>query len=136
MEIQELTTEDQRRKAVPIVQQLWTEKTAEEILDWTGEESYHLFGGSVAGDLVGVAGVVQTTHLHHTSQAWLYDLVVDEAERANGHGTELLEFVEDWAADRDCDAVALASPLGKEEIHQYYDDRSYEKWGYVIEREL
>jgi GNAT superfamily N-acetyltransferase len=136
MEIEELTAEEQRRKAVPILQQLWTGKSSEEILDWTGEESYYLFGGSVDSDLVGVAGVVQTTHLHHTSQAWLYDLVVDEAERGNGYGTELLAFVERWAADRDYDAVALASPLAKEGTHQYYENRSYEKWGYVIEKEL
>jgi GNAT superfamily N-acetyltransferase len=136
MKISELTTADQRRAAVPILQQLWSEKTADEILDWTGEDSYHLFGASVDGDIVGVAGVVLATHLHHASQAWLYDLVVDEARRENGYGTELLEFVEQWADEQNCEAVALASPLAKERVHEYYTDRSYERWGYIIEKQL
>ena len=136
MEIRELTATEQQREAVPIIQQLWSDKTAAEILDWTGETEYYLFGGVVDDSLVGVAGVVVADHLHHIDHAWLYDLVVDEAHRENGHGTALLEFVEAWATDRDCDAIALASPRSKERVHQYYTDRDYEKWGYIVEKEL
>jgi len=51
-------------------------------------------------------------------------------------GARLLEFVERWATNRDCAAVALASPLAREGVHQYYEDRSDQKWGDVIENEL
>ncbi|WP_435065621.1 GNAT family N-acetyltransferase [Halobaculum sp. EA56] len=160
MEIRPLTSDADRREAVPIVRQLWSDATAGEVLDWTGEENYHLFGavegasegtghedgGAAAcdgdlvgvgdGDLVGVAGVLVAGHLHHVRLAWLYDLVVDEPRRGEGYGTALVDHVEAWAADRGLDRVALASPLSKEDVHAFYGDRGYERWGYVLERGL
>jgi len=136
MEIRELTTTAERREAVPILRQLWTSRDPEDVLAWTGAEDYHLFGGHVDDELVAVAGVLVREVLHHERHAWLYDLVVDKPRRGQGHGSELLSFVEEWAQEQDCVAVALASPLAKEGVHEYYDGRDYETWGYVIEKEL
>jgi len=136
MEIRELREEPQRRAAVSLLRQLWDDAEPEEILAWTGADDYHLFGGFVDGALVGVAGVLVREILHHTRHAWLYDLVVDEARRENGYGSALIEFVEEWAEKRGCEHVALASPLAKEGTHRYYENRDYEKWGYVLEKQL
>ena len=136
MEIRELEEESRRREAVPIMRQLFTDTSPDEIVEWTGDDDYHLFGGFVKGELVGVAGVLVKHMLHHARHAWLYDLVVDESQREQGYGTALIEFVEQWANERDCEHIALVSPLKKEEVHQYYDNRNYEKWGYVIEKDL
>lgn len=136
MEIRELSDESERRRAVPLLGQLWTDRTSSEILDWTGAEDYHLFGGTLGGELIAVAGVVLARHLHHTSHAWLYDLVVEQSRRGTGHGTAMVEYVETWARERDCESIALASPLRKKRTHQFYESRGYEKWGYVIEKEL
>lgn len=136
MQIRELETEAERREAVPIVRQLWSDRDAEEILEWTGEPDYHLFGRFDGDELVGVAGVLVRGFLHHERHAWLYDLVVDEDRREEGHGTALIEHAEDWAVERDCTHLALASPLDGEEVHEYYERRDFEKWGYVIETEL
>lgn len=136
MNIRELTSRDERREAVPLLRQLWTDADPSDVLEWTAEEEYRLFGGFVGDELVGVAGVLVGHLLHHARHAWLYDLVVDRPHRGDGHGTALLQFVEEWAAERDCRYVALASPLAKEEVHQYYERREYERWGYVIEKEL
>jgi GNAT superfamily N-acetyltransferase len=136
MNIERLTTAAERSDAVPILRQLWTDADPEEVLNWTGEDDYHLFGGFVDGDLVGVAGVLDQHVLHHARHAWLYDLVVDESRRGNGYGTDLVEFVEQWADDRGCESVALASPLEKDRVHECYEGQGYEKWGYVVEKDL
>ena len=136
MKIRELTTDSERQDAVPIVQQLWSDSDESEILEWTGDDDYHLFGGFVDGNLVGVAGVLVGEFLHHARHAWLYDLVVDEPHRCEGCGTELVRYVETWASDRDCEYLALASPLAKTGVHEYYEGLEFEKWGYVIETEL
>lgn len=135
-DIRELTTEAERREAVPILRQLWTDDSPRDVLAWTGEDDYHCLGAFADGDLVGVAGVLVRDVLHHERHAWLYDLIVDEQRRGEGHGTALVEFVEDWARERDCKRVALASPLAKEAVHDYYQSRDYERWGYVVEKEL
>lgn len=129
MDIRELATERERSVAVPIIRQLWTDADPDEVLAWTGDDDYHLFGGFVDGDLVGVAGVLVRSVLHHARHAWLYDLVVDASERGQGYGTALVAFVEEWADERDCEYVTLASPLAKERTHQYYEQQGYERWG-------
>ncbi len=136
MEIRELTDEAERREAVPILRQLWSDADPDDVLEWTADDEYNLFGGFVEGELVGVAGVLIKDVLHHARHAWLYDLVVDEPQRAAGYGTLLVEFVEQWADERGCEYVALASPLDKAGVHQYYENQSYERWGYIIEKEL
>lgn len=136
MQIRELTSQPERREAVPLLRQLWTDFEPAEVLEWTAEVDYHLFGGFVETEVVGVAGVLVKQFLHHTRHAWLYDLVVDEPARGRGHGTALVEFVEDWADERGCEYVALASPLAKEGTHQYYEKLGYEKWGHIIEKEI
>ena len=45
-------------------------------------------------------------------------------------------FVEEWAEQRDCTAVALASPLSKTGVHEYYEGHDYERWGSVVEKRL
>ncbi len=129
MDIRMLEEERERQEAAPLLQQLWTDRDRDEIVAWTGEEEYHLFGGFADDELIGVAGVVIRELLHHRRHAWLYDLVVDEPRREEGYGTELIQFIEQWATENDCEYVALASPLAKEEIHQYYENREYDRWG-------
>lgn len=151
MDVRELRTDSERRRAVPLLRQLWTEQSPAEVLAWTGEAEYHLFGGFVresvddtdgASDdsreeqLVAVAGAFVTDVLHHERHAWLYDLVVDEPRRGQGHGQAMVEYVESWAAENDCEFLALASPLSKEAVHEFYEGQGYETWGYVIEKEL
>lgn len=136
MEIRELTIENERRQAVPLLRQLWTERSPEEVLAWTNDEGYHLLGGFLDDELIVVAGVLVEGVLHHARHAWLYDLVVDEPRRGQGYGATMVEHVEQWADERDCDAIALASPLAKAGTHQFYERRGYAKWGYVIEKEL
>jgi len=136
MDVHELETEPDRRDAVPILRQLWTDRDPEEVLAWTAEPDYHCFGGFEGDDLVAVAGALVTDHLHHRRIAWLYDLVVDEPRRGEGRGGELVDFVEAWARERGCERVALASPIEKTATHDFYEAAGYERWGYVLERSL
>lgn len=148
MEIRELTANRERRQVVPILQQLWTERAADEILAWTGGDEYHLFGGFLAdgatsadgatddADPVAVAGVLARNVLHHARHAWLYDLVVDEPRRGQGYGGRIVEHVEAWADEQGCEYVALVTPLPEDETNEFYGRQGYETWGHVLEKEL
>ncbi|WP_424019643.1 GNAT family N-acetyltransferase [Halorientalis pallida] len=136
MDVRELTAESERRAAVPILRQLWRDESPEDVLAWTGEDEYRLFGGFLGDDLICVAGVLEQRHLHHERHAWLYDLVVDEPHRGAGHGRSMVEFVEEWAEKQGCVSISLASPLDKEGVHEFYERLDYDEWGYVIEKRL
>jgi len=136
MAIRELTDESARRGAVPILRQLWSDADPADVLAWTAPDDYHRFGRFVDDEVVEprVATVMEDVSDEDTGHP--DELAVDEPRRGAGHGTALLEHVEAWATERDCESIALASPLAKADVHQYYGDREYEKWGYVIEKQL
>jgi GNAT superfamily N-acetyltransferase len=140
--VRELTTDAEWDAAVPLLCQLWTDADPEFVRSWRDEADYHLFGLCVDGDtgadpgLVGVAGVSVQRVLHHARHAWIHDLVVDETRRSRGYGTEFLDFVTDWARERDCGRVALASRLGNDDALRFYEDAGLERWDHVVERDL
>jgi GNAT superfamily N-acetyltransferase len=121
---------------VPILRQLWTDRDPEAVLEWTREGDYRLFGRFAADALVAVAGVQVQSLLHYRRGAWLLDSVVDEPHRGDGHGAAMMDFVESRAAERDCENVALASPLEKGAVHEFYPEQDYEQWGYAVETDI
>ncbi|WP_135825439.1 GNAT family N-acetyltransferase [Halorussus ruber] len=134
--VQELTTEAEWTAALPILRQLWTDADEEFVRSWADEDDYRLFGLLAGGNLVAVAGVSIQRVLHHARHAWIHDFVVAEAHRGQGHGAELLGFVESWAEDRDCEYVALAVRGGNDDALRFYESEGMERWGHVVETEL
>jgi GNAT superfamily N-acetyltransferase len=134
--IEQLKTDAQWDAAVPILGQLWKQKSPAEIRSWRKEEGYRLFGLFADDDLVAVAGVSVQRVLHHVRHAWIHDLVVDEDHQRDGHGEALLAHVESWARERDCEYVALALVDGNDDAGQFYREQGLERWGDVIEKPL
>ena len=136
LEVRELTTDAEWDEAVPIIRQLWGDADEAFVRSWREEDDYHLFGGYREGELRAVAGISVQRVLHHVRHAWVHDLVVDEAHRSRGYGADLLAFVEEWAEERDCEYVALATIAGNDDALRFYEDEGYERWGNVVQREL
>ncbi|SFS01541.1 Acetyltransferase (GNAT) family protein [Halomicrobium zhouii] len=144
--VEQVTTDEQWDEAVPILRQLWSHESEDFVRSWREEEDYELYGyyaedGSGESDdadrdLVAVAGLSVQRVLHHRRHAWVHDFVVDEAYRGEGHGAALLEWIEQWAAERDCEYVALANVLDNDEAREFYEANGMETWGYVVETEL
>lgn len=151
--VRELTTDAEWDAAVPILCQLWHDADRSFVRSWREEDGYTLFGLSAPVEdangtddererppaepaLVAVAGVSIQRVLHHVRHAWIHDFVVDEPHRGAGYGTDLLEFVEGWARDRDCEAVALATRLDNADARGFYEARDMNRWGHVIETRL
>lgn len=131
-DIREVTTEREYREVFPILVQLRDHLTLEsslELLEEMREEGYRLFARYVDDDPVAVAGVKITTNFYLGRHAYVYDLVTDEDERSRGHGRRLLEFVHEWAAENDCDAVELESGKWRTDAHRFYTKRmGYEEY--------
>ncbi|WP_254273789.1 GNAT family N-acetyltransferase [Haloarcula marina] len=143
-----LTTDDAWDAAVPILRQLWTDAEESFVRGWREEDEYELYGyyapvgqgrrhdGDPGNPLVAVAGLSVQRVLHHRRHAWVHDLVVDEAHRGEGHGADLLSWIEDWARERECEYVALANVLDNERALSFYEENGLAQFGYVLEREL
>ena len=140
MRVEELTSGEQWDAAIPILRQLWSHEDEGFVRGFREEDGYRAFGlydDPGGGDeLVAVARVSIQRVLHHRRHAWIHDLVVDEPLRGQGYGAELLEWVEAWAAERDCEYVALANAQDNDEGLAFYEREGMERWGYVVETEL
>jgi GNAT superfamily N-acetyltransferase len=142
MRVEELTTDEQWDAAVPILRQLWSHEDEAFVRGFRDEDDYRPFGlyddvdGAGEAKLVAVAGISIQRVLHHHRHAWIHDLVVDEPLRGQGYGAELLAWVEEWAAGRDCEYVALANVLDNDDGLAFYEREGMDRWGYVVEKDL
>ncbi|WP_123534926.1 GNAT family N-acetyltransferase [Halosimplex salinum] len=142
--VRAVTTDGGWDEAVPVLRQLWTDADDEFVRGWRDEDDYRLFGlyespsgGSDAEEaLVAVAGVSIQRVLHHERHLWVHDFVVDEPRRGEGFGSALLDWLDDWARERDCETLALACLDGNDAARAFYEREGLSVWGQVMEREL
>ncbi len=138
-DITELTTEAEFEEAYPVLDQLrpvGEEAFPQLLQQMRAESDYQLFALREDGEIRGLAGVVVQTNLYHGKHAWVHDLVVDEPYRGQGYGGRLLEWVSEWADERDCSCVELASGLWRDEAHRFYEDNGMEKYCYTFKKDL
>jgi len=138
-EVRELSTTPQFRNAYSVLSQLrdhLTEETFLEQLDVMREDGYRLFALFDEGDVVAVVGLVVRRNFFCDRHVFVEDLVTDEQHRGEGYGSRLLEYVHEFAREQSCSYVELESGLWREEAHDFYENRGYEKLCYSFRREV
>lgn len=136
IDVAPVTTAAERDAAFPVMAQLFPDLDRAGFEAFFDDGRYRCFAARDADGVVGLAGVSVRPVLHHERHVWLHNLVVDADRRGEGVGGRLLAFVEDWAAGRGCDLVALPSRASRDRAHGFYEERGYERWGHVYERRL
>ena len=137
-QVEELTTEAEFAEAYPVMEQLrpMPEATYLDILDRRLADGYRLFALRSAGQIRALAGLSVETNFDHGKHVWVHDLVVNEPHRGQGDGGRLLEWVADWADERECTCVELASGLWRDRAHEFYEANEMERYCYTFRRDL
>lgn len=126
----ELDTEAEWRAAYPVLTDLWADTdrtfTRDSFVSFLRElsvqEDYRLFGLFDDGALVATAGAAIRLNAWYGRYLWVYDLVTDPAYRSAGYGGRLMSHLEEWAAARDCETLALASGVDRTAAHRFYEE--------------
>lgn len=138
--VHELTTEDEWEDAYPVMVQLRTHLDRDTYLASLramADDGYRLFAVSTEDGIVSLAGLVIRVNMYYGRHVWVHELVTDADHRSEGHGLELLSFVEDWAREHDCELVALSSGLQREDAHRFYEERAdMDRASYVYKQPL
>jgi GNAT superfamily N-acetyltransferase len=74
--------------------------------------------------------------LHKEPYGWLEDVFVDESERGNGLGTELVQSAIGEARKIGCYKVICASRFSREQIHVWYEKIGFKKHGVEFRMDL
>ena len=71
--------------------------------------------------LVGLASVyADFLSIRYGKRCWLQDLVVAKARRSERIGAMLLDAAMEWARERGCTHLELASGAGRQDAHRFY----------------
>ncbi|EGK08573.1 GNAT family N-acetyltransferase [Kroppenstedtia eburnea] len=138
MNIRELTTEAEWRRAYPVMKELRTHLEPESYLQLVQEmrgEGYRLFALEEDGEILAVTGVTIRTTLYYGKHLFIHDLVTRADRRSRGCGERLLSYVEEWGRSRGCGSVALTSGLARRDAHRFYEERmGYDRVSHVFRK--
>ena len=74
--------------------------------------------------IVGLASIyLEPPFIRFGKRCWLQDLVVVSSRRSQGIGALLLDAATDWACQRGCTHLELASGEGRKDAHRFYRAR-------------
>lgn len=140
VEIRELASEEDWRLAFPVMRQLRSHLDEDRYLEYLYQmtaNGYRLFGLFSNGDLAVLAGVQIMVNMYYGRHLWVFELVTDAAHRSKGYGTELFEFLKDWAVAHGCEKIALSSGLHRADAHRFYEDAvDMDRASYVFTADL
>jgi GNAT superfamily N-acetyltransferase len=77
---------------------------------------------AVDGDsIAGLASVyADFLSIRYGKRCWLQDLVVSKSRRSEGTGAKLIAAAAEWARERGCTHLELASGAGRIDAHRFY----------------
>lgn len=67
---------------------------------------------------------------------YVNDMVVDEAYRSRGIGTQILDQLISWAGERGCHRIELNSSFHREASHAFYERRGFKRGAYFYSKSL
>jgi GNAT superfamily N-acetyltransferase len=140
VEIRELTTGADLRRAHPVMHELRThldEDAYMALLDEMVPRGYRLFALEADGEIAALAGVGKGVNFYYGRYMWVYDLITRETARSKSYGVQLLSHIEELARQEDCETVALSSGLQRLDAHRFYLDKAgFEKMSYTFVKKL
>jgi GNAT superfamily N-acetyltransferase len=137
--IKEIVSQHERVDAFDCIRQLREHLTLDQYLSLVDEmvsRGYRMFALYREEKPISVAGVEVMTNLYNLRHLWIYELVTDAAERSKGYGTQLLQYLEDFARQESCSAVVVSSGLSRIDAHRFYGASGYEGVSTVFRKKL
>jgi GNAT superfamily N-acetyltransferase len=123
MSIQLATSDDQISQCFEALNQLRPHLQQSEFLAQVlrqQKSGYQLAFSEQANQVVAVAGFSIGECLAWGEFMYVYDLVVAESMRSQGHGQQLLQWLADFAKSQGCQQLHLDSGVQRHAAHRFY----------------
>jgi predicted N-acetyltransferase YhbS len=118
-----VTDLEQIKRCAPVLHELRTLLTAEQIIDRVQQQipdGYRLAYVEAAGLVTSVAGYRITRNLSYGKFLYVDDLVTRTDQKQNGHAGQLIEWLCKHAQDQGCSSLVLDSGVQRFEAHRFY----------------
>ena len=137
-----LATNDDINNILPLHSQIYRidslAQNAREVLKkLITSENCSVLVAKIDGTVVGTATIFYLPiPAHGKPYALLEGIVVDEKHRGRGIGTALSNKIIELAKEKGCYKVVFASGIDRSEIHKFYEDLGFKKWGLEFRMDL
>lgn len=89
------------------------------------------------GRVVGFGSLTLKSNLWNEAFVGFVDeMVVDEAHRSRGIGTQILDHLISWARDKGCNRIELDSAFHRRDAHAFYERRGFQSRAYLFSKLL
>jgi len=141
MELKELETNEEFKRAFPVMRQLCDHLNEEQyltLLNSMRKEGYRLLSlMNEKDEIMSVAGVAIRTDFFNGKHLWIHDLVTSKETRSQGIGKNLATHLEEFAKSQGCEKVVLYSGISREQAHHFWQNHmNFDKRGIVFKKEL
>jgi len=99
-------------------------------------DGYRLAVAEVEGKPVAVAGFRITENLAWGRFLYVDDLVTGLEQRSMGIGSEMLDWLREYARSHDCQQLHLDSGMQRQDAHRFYLREGMDKAGYHFAQNL
>lgn len=137
-----LATKDDIEGILPLQSQIYrvenVASNAGEILEkLIASNNCNVLVAKIDGTIVGTATIFYLpTPAHGQPYALLEGMIVDKKQRGKGIGTALSKKIIELAKEKDCYKIIFTSGTDRADIHKFYENLGFKKWGLEFRMDL
>lgn len=137
-----LAVKDDIEDILPLQSQIYRVKTLPpnrgEILEGLiDSDQADVLVAKVDNKVVGTGTIFYLANPSHSQPyAFLEGVVVDKNHRGKGIGTALSKKAIDLARQKNCYKIIFTSGMDRADIHKFYENLGFAKWGYEFRMDL
>lgn len=98
--------------------------------------NYICFGLYIDHKLIGITCAWIMTRIYCGKQIEIDNVILDDKHQSKGYGNILLDFIENWAKENQCETIELNTYVQNSRSHKFYFLKNYNILGFHFQKKL
>lgn len=99
-------------------------------------DNYICFGLYLNDTLIGITCAWIMVRIYCGKQIEIDNVILDSNHQSKGYGNVLLNYIEKWAIDNDCETIELNTYVQNSRSHKFYFNNDYKILGFHFQKKL
>ncbi|WP_130733816.1 GNAT family N-acetyltransferase [Flavobacterium sp. J27] len=98
--------------------------------------NYICFGLYLDNKLIGITCAWVMVRIYCGKQIEIDNVILDKSYHSKGYGAVLVEFIEKWAIENQCNTIELNTYVQNSRSHKFYFNQGYSILGYHFQKRI
>jgi GNAT superfamily N-acetyltransferase len=99
-------------------------------------DNYICFGLYLNDTLIGITCAWIMIRIYCGKQIEIENVILDSKHQSKGYGNILLNYIEKWAIENDCETIELNTYVQNPRSHKFYFNNDYKILGFHFQKKL